>query len=362
MVAALVGACAAPSAIGETPGQGTPASTIESLDTATITWLATRIDEESDSVVGLDVSLVRGDGAVVWQDRLPIDPVAPASGIGVLAGPARTGRIVVGRHVDGDSLFRVVDRDGTVREVEVQGLALSGVLAADGSALFVVLDGEAPTIERFQLDGEPAQSTFASMPSVPQHELMAGMDLLRLTPDGRHLVIEICAGTGGCSWEIFDTETGAEWVIEPGGAGPTIDLSNDTLLVADIDCAVGPCPFLLVDLADGATRSWDPGSHNAALAIREDGMTALLSDGFGVGEGFGPITVTDPATMASRILHDGTMPNGFLGLARAGQREWAPSGWVVAAPPGTNLGETGGPVLIRLSDGFALTLPMPNEP
>jgi hypothetical protein len=33
---------------------------------------------------------------------------------------------------------------------------------------------------------------------------------------------------------------------------------------------------------------------------------------------------------------------------------------MVAAPPGINLGEMGGPVLIRLRDGFVLALPEPN--
>ena len=362
VIVGVVAACAAPSTSHQTPAKATPASSFDPSDRSALTWLAMRSEEEDDFVIAVDVSLVRGDGAVVWRDRVSVDPQAPASGIGVLAGPARTGRIVVGRHVGGDTLLRVVDRDGTVREVKVRGLALSGVLAADGSALFAVVSDEAVTIERIQLEGDPTQSGLASMPSVPQHKFMAGMDLLRLTPDGRRLVIEVCAGAGECSWEMFDTETGAKSVIRPDGAGPMIDLSNDTLLVSDTNCAVGPCPFLLVDLADATARPWDPGRHNAALTIREDGTTVLLSDGSGVGEGFGPITVTDPATMKSRVLHDGTEPDGFLGLARAGQREWAPPGWMVAAPPGTNLGEGGGPMLIRLSDGFVLALPEPNAP
>ena len=341
----------------------TPDPSFDPSDPSSLTWLALRSEEEDDFVIAVDVSLVRGDGGVVWQDRVPVDPQAPASGIGVLAGPAPTGRTVIGRHVGGDTLLRVVDRDGTVREVEVRGLALSGVLAADGSALFAVVSDEAVTIERIKLEGDPAQSRLASMPSLPQHELMAGMDLLRITPDGRHLVIEVCTSAGECSWEMLDTGSGAKSVIRPDGAGPMIDVSNDTLLASDTTCVIGPCAFLLVDLADGTARGWDPARHNAALATREDGATVLLTDGSGVGEGFGPITVTDPATMEARVLHDGTGPSGFLGLARAGQREWAPPGWIVVAPPGTNLGEEGGgPVLIRLSDGFVLTLPPPDTP
>jgi hypothetical protein len=361
-IVGVVAACAAPATTGETPRQTTPASSFDPSDPSTLTWLAMRSEEEDDVVITVDVSLVRGDGAVVWRDRLSVDSRAPAAGIGVLAGPARTGRIVVGRHAGGDTLLRVVDRDGTVREVKLRGLALSGVLAADGSALFAVVSGEAVTIERIQLDGDPTQSGLASMPSVPQHELMTGMDLLRITPDGRRLVIEVCASAGECSWEVIDTGSGAKSVIRPDGAGSMIDLSNDTMLVSDTRCAVGPCPFLLVDLTEATARRWDPGRHNASLAIREDGTTVLLSDGSGVGEGFGPITVTDPVTMESRVLHDGTEPSGFLGLARAGQREWAPPGWMVAAPPGTNLGEVGGPVLIRLNDGFMVTLPQPSGP
>ena len=355
----VVAACAAPSTSREMTRHTTPAPSFDPSDPSALAWLALRSEKEDDFVIAVDVSLVRGDGGVVWQDRVPVEPQAVASGIGVLAGPARTGRIAVGRHVDGGTLIRVVDRDGTVREVAMPGLALSGVLTPDGSALLAVVAGAAITIERLELEGEPTQSRLAPMPVVPEHELLAGMDFLRLTPDGRHLVIEICAGARVCWWQINDTETGAESAIRPDGAGPMIDLSNDTILASDTTCAVGPCAFLLVDLADGTARRWDPARHNVALATREDGATVLLSDGFGVGEGFGPITATDPATMKSRVLHDGTLPSGFLGLARAGQREWAPPGWIVAAPPGTNLGEMGGPVLIRLSDGFVLTLPPP---
>ena len=94
-----------------------PAPSFDPSDPSTLTWLAVRSEEEDDVAIAVDVSLVPGDGAVVWRDRVPVDPRAPASGIGVLAGPARTGRIVVGRHVGGDTMLRVVDRDGTERGV-----------------------------------------------------------------------------------------------------------------------------------------------------------------------------------------------------------------------------------------------------
>lgn len=321
--------------------------------------MALRSVEQEDVLVGLDLTLVRGDGHVAWRDRVSVDSEAPAAGIGVLAGPARSGRIAVGSHVDGETRILIVDADGATRELSVGGTVLSGTLAPDGSELFVVLLAGELTIERLDLDGDGMPSTLAAMPRVGQPELTSGLDLLWVTPDGRRLVTEVCADLGSCWWQIIDLESAEVTELHPDGAGQMIDLSSDMLLAAATDCAAGPCPFVLVDLDTGAVRPWDPGTHNAALALAEDGTTVLLIDGGGLGASVGPITAVDPTSMEERLLHAGDA-DAPLGLARAGQGEWAPAGWAVAVPPGTNVGEMGGPTLIRLRDGFVLRLPAPD--
>jgi hypothetical protein len=328
------------------------------LDPGGLTWLALQSVEEEDLLVGLELALVRGDGSVAWRDRVSVDTQAPAAGIGVLAGPARTGRIAVGTHVAGGTRILIVDVSGATRTLVVSGSVLSGVLAPDGSELYLVVSGPELTIERLDLDGDGTQSTLAPMPPIRQPELNSGIDLLWVTPDGRRLVTEVCTDFGSCWWQIIDLESAETMELHPDGAGQITDLSNDTLLAAAADCDVGPCPFVLVDLDSGAVRPWDPGAHNAALAIAEDGSTILLTDGGGLGAGSGPITAIDPTSMEERVLH-ARDPDAALGLARAGQGEWAPPGWVVAAPPGLNVGEGGGPTLIRLKDGFVLRLPAP---
>ena len=333
------------------------------LDPAGITWLALRPREVNDAPVELELALVRGDGSVAWHDRVAVDGAAPAAGIGVLAGPARTGRVAIGAHAEGGTMtrIRIVEPTGATDETTVNGTVLSGAMAPDGSELYLVVSGRELTIERMELDGQGAQSTLAAMPPVRQPELVSGLDLLRVTPDGRRLVAEVCGRLGTCWWRVIDLESGAEADLRPDGAGPMVDLSNDTLLARTSDCAAGPCPFVLVDLDTAVARPWDPGAHNAALGVAEDGSTVLLIDSGGLGAGTGPISTIHPPGMEQRVLHAGDDPDAPLGLARAGQGEWAPPGWIVAAPPGTNVGETRGPTLIRLRDGLVVQLPPPAD-
>lgn len=359
LLIALGAGCAGEPAARQGSPAPAPSAAADELDPRALTWLALRtVEEEEDFLVGLELSLVRGDGSVTWQGRVSVDTQAPAAGIGVLTGPARTGRIAVGTHADAETRILIVDADGATREVVVDGTVLSGTLAPDGSQLYLVVSGRELTIERLDLDGDGRQSTLAPMPPVRQPELTAGIDLLRVTPDGRRLVTEVCTDLGSCWWQIIELGSMDTMELHPEGAGPMAGLSNDTLLATATDCDAGPCPFVLVDLDGGAVRPWDPGVHNAALAIGEDGSTVLLTDEGGLGAGSGAIMATDPASMQMRVLHAGD-PDTPLGLARAGQGEWAPAGWMVAAPPGMNVGEVGGPTLIRLRDGFVLRLPAP---
>ena len=355
---AIVAGCGAGSA---TPQPSPlPAASVApgDLDPGRLTWLALRSVEEEDFLVALELTLVRGDGSVAWRDRVSVDPQAPAAGIGVLSGPSVTGRMAVGTHADGGTRILIVDASGATRELAVDGIVLSGTIAPDGSELYLVVSGRELTIERLDLDGHGTQSTLASMPPVRLPDLTSGLDLLRVTPDGRRLVTEVCTEPGSCWWQMIDLASAEVTELDPDGAGQMIDLSNDTLLAAVTDCDAGPCPFVLVDLDTGAARQWDPDAHNAALAIAENGSTMLLTDGGGLGAGSGPITVIDPTSMDERVLHAGD-GDPALGLARFGQGEWAPHGWMVAAPPGANVGEMGGPTLIRLRDGFVLRLPAP---
>ena len=71
------------------------------------------------------------------------------------------------------------------------------------------------------------------------------------------------------------------------------------------------------------------------------------------------VVLVDPETFDERPLAAGDQAGAGLGLAREGQDDWAPSGWVVLVPPGSNLGEQGGPLLVNTDDGRVVQLAGP---
>jgi hypothetical protein len=120
---------------------------------------------------------------------------------------------------------------------------------------------------------------------------------------------------------------------------------------------------VLVDLVTSDTEEFDLGAHEARLALADDGRTVIVYDNQGV-PGSDPqltITAVDPQSGDERVLLQSDATGDALGLAREGQGSWAPPGWVVLAPPGLNVGEAGGPVLLRLSDGQIVRLPVPGD-
>ena len=159
---------------------------------------------------------------------------------------------------------------------------------------------------------------------------------------------------------MLDLEGDEVRELDPGGVGPSVDLSNDMLLAPATTCDGGPCPFVLVGLVDGRGTSWDPGAHLARLGVDGDGRTLLLSDPQGVPGGpVGSITIVDPATGRSRVVSVTDPAGQPLGIAREGQDTWVPAGWELLVGAGLNVGESGGPVLMRLADGFLRQLPAP---
>jgi hypothetical protein len=91
-----------------------------------------------------------------------------------------------------------------------------------------------------------------------------------------------------------------------------------------------------------------------------DGGAVLAYDTAGTGDDPIRISLVDPATFEERPLDPIGDPGAALGLAREGQDEWAPPGWLVLAGQGLNLGEQGGPVLVSVSDGRVVRLPAPD--
>ena len=322
-----------------------------------IVWLAAREIEQNDVTAAIDASLVRDDGSVAWSAVLPMDPAVP--GGWVVAGP-RSGRLVYGTLVEGEMVLRAVDAtDGSDDELL---RVREGVVGADldprGETLYLALSGDEDLrIVHVPLSGgEPSE-----LHREPNHgRLVLTLDRLHVTPDGRRLVFDRCIAEG-CSWLVLDVENGAVAEWRPDGAGSRIDISNDTLLASTTVCAVGPCPFLLVNLETGEVEEWAAGAHNARLGIDAAGATLLLFDQQGLGEG-GVITVVDPADGREETVEAVDRAGMPLGLARQGQDTWVPSGWEVLALPGTNLGEVGGPVLLRLDDGSLVHLPAPAPP
>jgi hypothetical protein len=186
----------------------------------------------------------------------------------------------------------------------------------------------------------------------------AGRDLMHWTPDGTRLLLQTCVG-GLCSWDVVDVASGDVSGLDPPGTGPMVDVTNDLGLARSAACVTGPCPFVLVDLDTGDTQRFDPGAHNARLGTLPDGRSIAVYDTAGVGSGRSRIVAVEFGTGAERILLEPRVGDFEYALARDGQDEWVPDGWIVVAPSGTNIGEAVGPTLLRLRDGALVELPLP---
>lgn len=254
----------------------------------------------------------------------------------------------------------MADADGGVAtEVATVAEAVhGGVIAPDGSAAYLLV-GTKLEIHRIELEAGALAELVATMPSVEPDLQITPISPVRVTPDGSRLIIERCGQTGSCQWAIVSLPTGEVREMEAEGAGRIIDLSDDRLLTAAADCAVGPCPFVIVDLETGNGDVWDPGANTARLVQDPDGSTLLAYDTSGTGGGRLEVVLVDPGTFDERRLADAGQPGADLGLAREGQDDWAPRGWVVLVQPGLNLGEQGGPVLVNTDDGRVVQLAEP---
>lgn len=355
-VAVAVAACAAP--VDRSPAL-TGHDGADDVFSADLAWLAVHEVEENDVTVAIDAQLVRSDGSVAWNRKLALNPAVPG-GL-MLAGP-RDGMLAYGGLLDGAMAIRIVSSsDGSDREIaRVSGTVVGADLDPRGDGLYLALEGDDLRIVRVPLDGtEPEELHREPIDG----RLVLTWDRLHVTPDGRRLVLDRCLAES-CSWLVLDTETGDTTTLAPDRAGARVDLSNDTLLTTATGCVTGPCPYVLVDLVTGDTGDFDPTAHEARLTVAEDGRTVLVYDNQGV-PGADPrltIRAVNPQTRDERVILQSNDATGVgLGLAREGQGSWAPPGWVVLAPPGLNVGEAGGPVLLRLSDGQVVRLPGPDD-
>jgi hypothetical protein len=354
LIALVVTGCGAPNASSSLDvGQPDP------LHPATIVWLAGEGLEVNDITVAVRLTLGRGDGTVLWRDQIELDPSLPSGGIGFVSGPA-AGAFTYALVDAGGARVHVVSatdlQDRVVATIEEP--LVSGSIDPSGHWIYVATRSAAEQlrISRLPANGGEVEHLADLGPEFLPNGVTSPQDLLRWTPDGRRLLIQACDAAGGCWWQILDRGSGELTELRPAGAELAVGVTNDTLLAIAAQCAVGPCPFVLVDLATGESRPFDPHAHEARTAISQDGRTVILYDNQGVGGGGGTVRVTgyDPATGMERVLYESEM--GF-GLAREGQGTWAPDGWFVVASGGQNVGEGGiGPVLIRIADGLEVRL------
>lgn len=327
------------------------------LRPSTIVWLAGRGVEVNDITVAVQLTLARGDGTVLWRDQIDLDPSLPGGGIGFASGPSA-----------GVFAFAVVDaiaanvhvvsaRDPQDRLVATIAEPLvSGSIDPSGNWIHVATQPAADVlrISRLPAGGGSLEPLVDLGPELVPNGAKFPGDLLRWTPDGSRLLIQACDAADGCWWQLMRAGTNELTALHPAGAGPAVGVTNDTLLAVAAHCAVGPCPFVLVDLASGDSRPFDPGAHEARTALNQDGSTVILFDNQGVS---GPpirIKAYDPASGLDRVVYES---DAGLGLAREGQAAWVPAGWFVVAGGGLNVGEGGmGPVLVRIADGLEVHL------
>lgn len=329
------------------------------LQVADLVWVAGRTIEENDVPTALEVLLVRGDGSVAWHTRLQMT-VEPGGGLAFISGP-RAGRLTYGFRTEAGTTIFMADADeGAATEVAtVAELVHGGVIAPDGGAAFLLVEGSRLEVHRIDLEAGAHAELVAVMPRAEPDVQVTPFTASRVTPDGTRLIVERCGPTGACRWAIVSLATGEVHEIEAERAGRIIDLSNDRMLTVATECAVGPCPFVLVDLETGTGEVWDPGANTARLLQEPDGGTLLAYDTSGTGGERLQVVLVDPETFDERPLAAGGQVGAGLGLAREGQDEWAPPGWVVLVPPGSNLGEQGGPVLVNTDDGRVVQLAEP---
>lgn len=348
--AVLLSGCAGPDA--------SPAAS-DALGATDLVWMLGRSIETNDMTTGVDVSLVRGDGRVAWSTRLAVVPDLPGGGIAFLSGP-RAGRLAYGLvGEDGTVVVRADAQTGAAAEIAtLDRMVQAAALSPDGTILYLVIDAADPEIHRLPLEPGAGLEHVTPVPAAPGF-VITPFRGLQFTPDGEHLLLERCDAAGRCTWLDHALQSGETREIDAHGAGRLIDLSNDLLLTIAAECAAGPCPYLIVDRDSGHGIPWDPGAHNARLVVTLDGASVLAYDTAGTGGAAFRIGLADPITREARPLDPIRGLGAELGLAREGQDDWAPPGWLVLAPPGTNLGEQGGPVLVNVLDGRVVRLPAP---
>jgi hypothetical protein len=328
---------------------------------ADLVWLFAREIEQNDLTTAVEMGLVRGDGTVAWSGRLDVDPGAPGGGVAFVAGP-RAGRLAYGLATEtGTTVIRADARDGASAEIAtVEGVVHGAALSPDATALYLVVEAAKLEIQRLSLEPGASAEQVALVPApVEPDSTITPFRGLQTTPDGEHLLLERCDPTGRCSWLELAVDSGEAREIEVEGAGRLIDLSNDLLLTAATGCVTGPCPYVIVDRESGAGVAWDPDAHNARLVVTPDGGSVLAYDTAGTGGAAVRIGLVDPATLEERRLDPMGEPGREVSLAREGQDEWAPPGWLVLAGPGLNIGEQGGPVLVNVLDERVVQLPAP---
>jgi hypothetical protein len=343
----------------ESTGSKEPRSDTGDLTVADLVWVAGRTIEENDMATGLEMRLIRGDGLVAWETRLPLAADA-GGGFAFMSGP-RGGRLAYGLRTHGVTTIVVADaREGVATEIaNMTDLVHGGVIAPDGTAAFLMVEGNRQEIQRIELEPGATPELVAILPPADPELPINPFNAVRMTPDGTRLIVERCGETGACRWAIVSLPDGAVREIQADGAGRIIDLSDDHLLTAATECMAGPCPYVIVDLEAGTGVAWDPGAHTARLVSMPDGGALLAYDTGGTGDGTMHVVLVDLETFDERPLADAGQPGAEFGLAREGQDDWAPPGWVVLVPPGLNLGEQGGPVLVNALDGRVVQLAAP---
>ena len=142
------------------------------LQVADLIWVAGRTIEENDVPSALELVLVRGDGSLAWQTRLQMT-AEPGGGLAFISGP-RAGRLTYGLRTDaGTTIFAADADEGVATEIAtVAELVHGGVIAPDGSAAILLVEGSKLEVHRVDLEaGADAELVAVIPPAQPDVQI-----------------------------------------------------------------------------------------------------------------------------------------------------------------------------------------------
>jgi hypothetical protein len=170
--------------------------------------------------------------------------------------------------------------------------------------------------------------------------------------EGDRLVVQQC-GVTSCRTRLVDPATRRVDTIARPELGELLGVAGGRVVVYAA-CRGLPCPVLSVDASSGRTTVLAEAAGLATIVPTDAGPRVVHEVG---PEGQRHLRSTDVAGGSAVTL---AAPSGDLrlvpGFARASAGTRVPAGWILLAPNARRVGDGGGTVLVRLSDGRAVSL------